>query len=154
VDPHIRPATPNDLDPLAKALAPLPLLQRYGRTAQALGRSLATALQHGESLFIYDDHGPVGLAWVLPNGGLGLGPYLRLLAVAPTHHGRGIGQKLLEAFEHTTSRHALLLVSDFNTDAQRFYERHGYTKVGALPALVLADVNELLYWKRLPDRHE
>ena len=43
---------------------------------------------------------------------------------------------LLTAFEATVeekSRHAFLLVSDFNVDAQRFYLRHGYRRVGALP---------------------
>ncbi len=47
------------------------------------------------------------------------------------------------------SAHAFLLVSDFNEDAQRFYEREGYLRVGPLPGLVLPDVAELLYWKRL-----
>ena len=41
------------------------------------------------------------------------------------------------------------LVSDFNTDAQHFYERHGYVRAGALAGLVLPDVTELIYWKRL-----
>jgi hypothetical protein len=40
-------------------------------------------------------------------------------------------------------------VSDFNVDAHRFYEKHGYVKVGALPKLVRPDVDELIYWKRL-----
>jgi hypothetical protein len=39
------------------------------------------------------------------------------------------------------------LVSDFNHGAQRFYERHGYRRIGALPALVLPSVAELVYWK-------
>ncbi len=40
-------------------------------------------------------------------------------------------------------------MSDFNAGAQRFYERHGYVRAGALDGLVLPGVAELLYWKRL-----
>ncbi len=64
----------------------------------------------------------------------------------------GAGTRLLRAFEAEVareSRHAFLLVSDFNQGAQRFYQRHGYARVGALPGLVLPDVAELIYWKRL-----
>ena len=43
-----------------------------------------------------------------------------------------------------------LLVSDFNDGAQRFYARHGYVQVGRLPALVASNVDELLFWRRLP----
>lgn len=46
----------------------------------------------------------------------------------------------------------LLLRSDFNASAQAFYERHGWTRVGALPGLVLPGVAELISWKRLRPR--
>jgi ribosomal protein S18 acetylase RimI-like enzyme len=106
----------------------------------------------GESVLVFDDGVPRGLAWFVPGGTLGIGGYLRLLAVAPDAHGRGVGTALLAAHEAAvaaTARHAFLLVSDFNAAARRFYERHGYRQVGALPGLVLPDVAELLYWKRL-----
>ena len=42
-----------------------------------------------------------------------------------------------------------LLTSDFNHGAQRFYERRGYQRAGALPAFARPGIVELLYWKRL-----
>ena len=33
--------------------------------------------------------------------------------------------------------------------AMGFYQRHGYTQAGALPSLLAADIDELIYWKRL-----
>ena len=86
------------------------------------------------------------------DGTLGLGGYLRLIAVVPGRERSGVGTALLAAFERTVaaeSRHAFLLVSDFNAEAQRFYERHGYHRVGTLSRFVLPDADELLYWKRL-----
>ena len=149
----IRALTPVDVAPLARALAGLPLLARYGTTAARLEATLGAALARGERLRVAEEGGaPAGLAWFLPAGTLALGGYLRLIAVVGGAQGRGTGAALLAAFEEETAResaHAFLLVSDFNADAQRFYARHGYQRVGELPGLVLPDVGELLYWKRL-----
>ncbi len=150
---NVRPLVPEEIPALAAALAPLPLLVRYGRDAAALARSLEAAHRRAEGLLVAEDAGALrGLAWFLPAGTLALGGYLRLLAVAPGGEGRGTGAVLLRAFEAEAARHsahAFLLVSDFNAGAIRFYERAGYARVGPLPGLVLPDVAELLYWKRL-----
>jgi len=152
--PTVRHATLADLPVLAQALAHLPLMRRYGQSPERLHAALSGAMGRGEGVLVYDDGGaPRGLAWYLPTGTFGLGGYLRLLAVAGDAHGGGIGRKLLEGYEagvFTTSAHAFLLVSDFNQAAQRFYERHGYQRVGAIPGLVLPDVAELIYWKPRP----
>lgn len=150
---NVRPLASGDLVPLCDAVTRLPLLQRYGHTPEALAAALRSAPDQGDRIFVYDDgRGPEGLAWLATGGTLGLGGYLRLIAVAPHALGRQIGTALLTAFEATVeekSRHAFLLVSDFNTAAQRFYQRHGYRQVGAMPTLILPDVDELIFWKRL-----
>jgi GNAT superfamily N-acetyltransferase len=151
----IRPLALADVERLAERLAELPLLERYRRTAGALERDLTAALERGDGLVVHaaPDQEPDGLAWFLRSGTLGMGGCLRLLAVVPGGEGRGVGAALLAAFERAVaewSGHAFLLVSDFNTGAQRFYARHGYAQVGRLPALVAPDVDELLFWRRLP----
>ena len=151
--PAIRPATHDDLAALADRLCGLPLFERYGHTPGRLHTLLTGALERHERLLVYDADGPRGLAWFLVAGTFGIGGYLRLIAVDPTWHRKGTGSELLAAFEAETfaaSRHAFLLVSDFNTDAQRFYEHHGYLRVGSLSGLVLPDVAEVIYWKRRP----
>jgi ribosomal protein S18 acetylase RimI-like enzyme len=149
----IRPLAHADVGGLAAGLARLPLMQRYGRDAAALARDLDAALARGDGLHVSDaGAGPTGVAWFDPAGAFGVGGYLRLIAVVPGAERRGIGAALLAAFEHATAsrcRHAFLLVSDFNADAQRFYDRQGYRRIGVLPALVRPDVDEWLYWKRL-----
>ena len=150
---RVRPLSPAELPALAAALAALPLMRRYGRGAAALERALAAAHGRGEGLLVAEEDGAVrGLAWFLPEGTLALGGYLRLIATLPGEEGKGAGAALLAAFEAEVARrsgHAFLLVSDFNEGAQRFYERHGWARVGPLPGLVLPDVAEVLYWKRL-----
>jgi ribosomal protein S18 acetylase RimI-like enzyme len=149
----IRALAAEDLPALARALAALPLMVRYGNTPEKLERALSAALGRGEGLLVAEEGGALaGLAWFLTTGTLAMGGYLRLIAVLGAGEGRGTGSALLTAFEAAVAResaHAFLLVSDFNAGAQRFYERHGYGRVGALPGLVLPDVGELLYWKRL-----
>jgi len=150
---EIRDFLPSDAPALGTAVAALPLLQRYGRSAEDLARDWARARERGESLLVCEDAGvALGVAWFTRAGTLARGGYLRLLAVAAPAQDRGIGRALLAAYEAAVaamSRDTFLLVSDFNVTAQRFYERHGYHRVGTLPGLVLPDVDELLYWKRL-----
>ena len=149
----VRPLRAEEVPALAAELSRLPLMARYGRTADALGRDLRDALGRGEGLLAWDEGGDArGLAWFLRGGTFGLGAYLKLIALAPGAQGAGAGAALLAAFEAEAAgagRHAFLLVSDFNAGAQRFYERHGWTRVGPLPALVRPDVDEIVYWKRL-----
>ncbi len=149
----VRRLEPRDVPALAAELARLDLMVRYRRDAARIAADLEAALARGDGLLVEEaDGAPRGLAWFLPAGTFALGGYLRLIAVVPSALGSGAGAALLAAFEAEVakaSRHAFLLVSDFNAAAQRFYERHGYARVGAIPGLVLPDVAEVVYWKRL-----
>ncbi len=150
---RVRPMTEEEVPAVAAGVAALPLMVRYRRDAERIARDLRDALARGDGLLVAEAGGAVrGLAWVLRAGTLALGGYLKLIAVVPGGEGKGTGLALLRAFEAETARasaHAFLLVSDFNAGAVRFYEREGYARVGPLPGLVLPDVAELLYWKRL-----
>jgi ribosomal protein S18 acetylase RimI-like enzyme len=150
---EIRAATAADLAPLVAAVAGLPLLVRYGVDPASLRASLAGALARGEGLIVaVAAEGPVGFAWFLDAGTLAAGGYLRLIGVAPAHQGGAVGARLLDEVERRVaarSPNLFLLVSDFNTAAQRFYARRGYLAAGVLPAFVRPDIDEHIYWKRL-----
>ncbi len=80
------------------------------------------------------------------------GGYLRAIGVAPALRGRGLGGTLLAFAEKAVSRQAICLylcVSSFNRKGQRFYKKHGYTRVGTLPGLISPGASEYIYWKRL-----
>jgi ribosomal protein S18 acetylase RimI-like enzyme len=170
--PSIRTASPADAEPLgrlAAALVTLPLLERYGVTAPGLHADLLRLLPEqpaaapDERLLVAEQPGPrggtdpagrqlCGLARFALRGQLGRGGYLRLIALAPGTQGQGLGSLLLAEVERQvalSSPELFLLTSDFNTAAQRFYERHGYARVGQLADYVRPGITELLYRKRV-----
>jgi len=126
---------------------------RYHYTADQAARDLLYGTSHGDFVIgAFDGATLVGLAWVLPTGAFGRSPYLRLLAIDPDAQRAGAGAALLthaEANAAKGAKHFFLLVSDFNDRAQAFYQRAGYTPVGALPDFVLPGVAEQLWMKRL-----
>lgn len=148
----IRPMQHADIASLAAWLPDVPLWQRYGLTSAQVRAMLAGGLERSDILLVADAGEVCGLAWCLPHGAFGRSAYLRLLGVHPAHAGQGIGARLLadaEGAAAVSSREIFLLVSDFNTAAQRFYRRHGYSQSGAITGYVLPDVTEYVYWKRL-----
>jgi len=89
-----------------------------------------------------------GFAVLATNGAL-VG-YLQLLCVAPEHRGRGVGGALMAFVEEKIfARYPnfFLMVSDFNAEARRFYERLGYETIGELRDFLVAGRGEILMRK-------
>jgi GNAT superfamily N-acetyltransferase len=144
---RIRPLRRGDVEFCAAMIARTPLWQRYRYGEERCARDLRAGLADRDQMLVALLGGEVaGLAWVLPRGGFGRVPYLKLLAVSAEARGRGVGAALLQASH--SSGDLLLLVSDFNRRARRFYAALGYQKVGAIPDLVLPGVTEVLMFKR------
>ncbi|NPA91630.1 MAG: GNAT family N-acetyltransferase [Chloroflexi bacterium] len=150
---HVRRMTEDDIPSCARIMAETPLWQRYGVTFSRAAERFRRTLAGGGTVFVADEAGEVvGFVMCVERGAWARSGYIPLIGVAPTHKGKGIGLALLqraESFLSHSSSDVFLLVSDFNTPAQRFYERHGYTRVGALPDYILPGVTEYIYWKRL-----
>ncbi len=160
----VRPALSGDADRVAelgREVAAQPLLRRYGVTPEGLStdlRRLAEYMPDPAMQLLLAESGEhlCGIARVQLRGTLGPGAYLQLIALRPGQEGRGTGTALLRAVEACAQAHSaalFLLTSDFNQGAQRFYERHGYEKLGHLPDYVLPGITELLYWKLLHRPH-
>lgn len=153
---NIRHMARSDIPVVAGWLAASPLWQRYELAESQAQANLERGLQQTDILLVADTEfakgQACGLAWCIPKGAFGRSAYLRLLGVRDDHTGRGIGAILLQQAEQTAARSShdmFLLVSDFNTSAQRFYQREGYQKVGALPDYVVTGITEFIFWKRL-----
>jgi ribosomal protein S18 acetylase RimI-like enzyme len=149
----IRSMTPDDLSACADLMANAPLWRRYGVTSASARARLADALAGPGMLFVaVDDDALLGFVWCVRRGAFARSGYIPLIGVQAGETGRGVGAALLERAEAwlgESSPDVFLTVSDFNTAAQRFYQRHGYAQVGALPDYVIDGVTELIYWKRL-----
>lgn len=80
------------------------------------------------------------------------GAYIELFAILPGAQGQGLGAAALDFLEETyqgRTGNLWLLVSGFNANARRFYERHGFRPIGLIPDLVVAGQDEVLMRKRI-----
>jgi GNAT superfamily N-acetyltransferase len=149
----ISPASRADLPTLAALMSTSDLLIRYRVTTDAALRSLSDALEAGDLVLVSRGVDVTGMAWVtfaprMLNGAA----YLRLLLVAASAQGSGVGSDLMAEVEtraRERANHLYLLATTDNADARRFYERRGYRHVGDLPGLVWPDLDEALYYKTL-----
>ena len=147
----VRPLTHADIEGIASWVAATPLWQRYGVTETSFAERLATGLASGATIFVAERAGMVlGFVWFVERGAFNRSAYIQLIGVRPETRSDGVGQALMEFAEtHTQSHEMFLLASDFNMDAQRFYERLGYHQVGRLDNYVVAGIGELIFWKKL-----
>lgn len=150
----IRSMTLDDVPAVAAIMADNALWQRYGVTVDSAARRLQRGLASGATIAVAVIDGRVaGFVWYVTEGAFQRSGYIMLFGVAPDAHGQGIGHALLahaEAALFAASTSIVLLVSDFNVEAQRFYQRHGYMQAGVLPDYVVGGVSELIFYKRRP----
>lgn len=150
-----------DIAPCATIMAATPLWQQYGVTVQSATERLSAGLRRMHEpdvessavrLFVAESEssGAIGFVWAVRRGAFDRSGYISLLAVEAAGRGGGFGAALLNTAEDylRPTPDVILLCTDFNTSAQRFYERHGYVRVGVLPDYIMPGVAELIYRKR------
>jgi ribosomal protein S18 acetylase RimI-like enzyme len=150
-----------DVAPCAGIMAATPLWQRYAVTVQSATERLNIGLRRMREpdvessttrLFVAESESkaPIGFVWAVRRGAFDRSGYIPLLAVESSQRGGGVGAALLTAAEDylRPAPDVILLCTDFNTGAQRFYERYGYVRVGALPDYIMPGIAELIYRKR------
>ncbi len=77
--------------------------------------------------------------------------YLKSIALKKEWQGKGLGEIMMNFFEHKAylnGENAFLCVSSFNTEAQKFYLKRGYTIVGVLKDYIIEGKDEILLRKR------
>ena len=147
-DLQISAATREEFDWCAELIARSEPWKRFGVTAQKFRPLLDR---------------PATEVYVARRGGAKLGfarvtvytfssqPLINTLVVEPEARNQGIGSALLRFVEQRFAgqRFVYLQVSEFNHDAQRLYQRHGFVQVGEIPDCIEDGHSEFILAKRL-----
>lgn len=158
---RIRPLRVTDLDPCARLIAADPLWKRYHVTLARARRLLQEVLaatrrdggrtsEAGECAVAHSRGQVVGFIWFRLNGTFHHSGYVRWIGVAPHVQGQGVGTGLMAYAENkifARGPNVFLMVSAFNTGAQKFYKRLGYTEIGAVPNYAIRGITERLFRK-------
>lgn len=148
----VRPLVLADIPGIANWVAATPLWQRYNVTAEAFAKRLRDGFAEGATIYVAERDGAViGFLWLVERGTFNRSGYVQLIGVQPGMQNAGVGRALMQFAEEkifAQGRDLFLLVSDFNIDAQRFYQRLGYRQVGNLDDYVVPGVSELIYYKK------
>jgi len=146
----IRPLQKEDISELVDWIVEIPLWQRYKLSKELAEKNFQSALKTTDQIIVaLIDQQICGFAWLMPKGFVGRSPYLKMIGVKAGYQGFGLGQELISYLEQDKTE-LFLLVSDFNISAQEFYKKQGYSHIGEIPNYILDDVNELIFYKRLP----
>ena len=130
------PLEQGTIAPLAEAIVAMPPWSVMRYSADALARFLA-APDGGASRYLLQIRGEeagavsVRFPWLK-------GPYLELLAILPAFQQEGI---------RLGARNLWVCASSFNTEALRFYCRHGFHPAATLSGLVADGYDEILLRK-------
>lgn len=126
----------------------------YYPTEALISEALNRAVLEDE-FFVADSNGTIlGFIWYQKCGMFNSFPYLHIIVVSEDMQHKGIGRRLLRAYE-TNALESLgrlrtkvyLLVSDFNKKAFDIYKKNGYEEVHTFPGLFRKNIDEHLMAK-------
>ncbi len=147
--PHIiRPYVEGDREAAVRMLAGSDPWKTLGYTATDLD-SLFDTMPQGREAIVIEHHGNVAGLALLRQRFL-MGDYLELLVIAPSARGKGLGRALLtylEGLVFARAKNLFVCVSDFNKEARRFYQKHGYQEIGPMPNFLIPGSAEILLRK-------
>ncbi len=147
----IAPLSSFDVSLAAEIVAKNKLWQRYGTDYDRAYAILMEAIQEERTIYsarIFEQ--VAGFIWFDLWGTFYHSGYVRWIAVHPDFQGKGIGNILMQFAEDKIFQkgpNVFLLVSDFNTEAQMFYQKRGYKKVGELEDYYKKGITEWIYRK-------
>lgn len=147
----ITPLSSFDVAPAAEIIAKNELWQRYDMNYDRAYSILMEAVKEERTIYsarIFEQ--VAGFIWFDLWGTFYHSGYIRWIAVHPDFQGKGLGKILMQFAEDKIFQkgpNVFLLVSDFNTKAQVFYQKIGYKKVGELKDYYKKGITELIYRK-------
>ena len=147
----LKTSTQTDAGILGPAICAMDPWARLGMPAERMTAGLASSDENRRCFSIW--HGGDRAGVVVVRFPWLSGPYLNLLAVLPPFQKQGVGRMALSWMEKEARaagvRNCFLCVSGFNTAAQGFYRRNGYSEAALLNDLIVDGEDEILMRKRL-----
>lgn len=142
----------SDVEKCSKIICESILGQKYGYKDEKIKNMMIDLIEKEENIYTaIVDEDVVGLVWYDLKGAFSISPYLRLIIVDKKSKGMKVGTSLIDFYEEQcrkTNKQYFLLVSDFNVEAIKFYEKRGYEKIGLIPSFVKKEINEIIMIKR------
>ncbi len=142
----IRRATASDVPVCANLMLEHPVWQSYGYAFDDQCERL-NRLFSDRQVLIADNDGAIRGFIVFDTRTLGDNGYVQLVAVDSRFTGNGIGERLMKAAHAAMAplQRCFLLCTSTNVQAQRFYRRRGYVKVGELPDWLQVGTTEYVF---------
>lgn len=144
-----------DLTPCAQLVGQSVLMRRYGYAEESARRDLGIALEAGHDELLVargESRQLLGFGWLVPRGAFARSAYLKLILIDEAARGRGVGRALIESLEarYLDPAGLVMLCSADNEQAQRFYQKLGYGRVGRIPDYTGAGRDEVIFFKPSP----
>lgn len=153
----VRRASWSDVEEMCRIMVATEPYTTLGYTWDMCCDTVESAVEEGWSL-VAEEHGSiVGFILFRVFDGFPLGGYIRALAVAEKHRGRGVGSALMSKAEEKILEYrdnVFLLVSSFNKNALKFYLKRGYSIVGEIPDAILKGHSEIIMRKTRSAEHK
>lgn len=142
----------SDVEKCSKIICESILGQKYGYKEERIKNMMIDLIEKDENIYTaIVDEDVVGLVWYDLKGAFSISPYLRLIIVDKKSKGMKVGTSLIDFYEEQckkTDKQYFLLVSDFNVEAIKFYEKRGYEKIGVIPSFIKKEINEIIMIKK------
>jgi ribosomal protein S18 acetylase RimI-like enzyme len=147
-EPVIRDMNPDDREAVVRLLGKSDPWRTLGYTKDDWD-CIFCPLPQGRDSYVAEVEGKVAGIAIVREKFL-LGDYLELLGIALWARGKGLGGTLLRHIEPIVfgrTKNLFACVSDFNTQARAFYQKHGYQEIGPMPNFLIPGSAELLLRK-------
>jgi len=147
----IRDCRYNDIEEICRIMLSTDPFKRLNYTQDICVDVVLTGLEEKRIKVAEVDEKVVGFIIYRIFEGFPLGGYIRAIAVKKEFRKLGIGSKLMEITEKDIFKYrknVFLLVSSFNKNARKFYEKRGYEYVGEIKDAIIPGESEIILRKR------
>jgi len=133
-----------------KALLSSELDERYFHEEGSARKAITEGLKQGNIFVVLQAKECIGFMWCILNGAFHSFHYLHIIALKENYRGRSVGGKMMDYLHGMVFKNSdkiFLVATDFNPDANKFYEKMGYRQVGEIPSLYRSGITEYLMMK-------